>query len=560
MSEPLAPHSRVKAERRVLSPDEKWAAEIRERILADCHPFQRDAVLDPSRRVSILAGRGGAKTTTMRARAAIKMTARRRADLLYLAVTEDHARELNWDPMQEMNEHYGLELRFNKSEMAAVCARTGSRYVMGGMEDDADIERYRGKSRDELQVDEAASQNQKLLAKLIQRVVGPRLGDRKGAIVLGGSPGERLGGEFYDATRISGERNARYADRAKPGFTARYWSSHWWNAKMVAELPNAAELYSAIVALWNEALVEKAEQRWSDDNPVWLREYLGLWVADDTDHVFKYRPFRDGVEVKDGVGWNQWDPFGEHPLEGVQALQACIARLAEMGFKNLRYVYGEDMGHTDPFALNLFALSPSDPERRLWHVMGFEQTGMTPRQVAEMHVGEHPERYPDPPGGLMAVTGWPDAMGMDADPATIQTFAIEYGLRFVKAGREANYKQGEIALVNGDFHEGRIKVLKNSHLEQQLEQLQWREDQFGRVKEDPRQPNHSTDTLIQARKLVAGLFESGAVEQEAKPAPATTAHRPPPAPEPSRTADPEGGISLNPLRVPLSFTDPWGNL
>ena len=166
-----APHARKNAAARVLSPDEAWAAKIRERILADCHPWQRDAVLDPARRYSLLVGRGGAKTTTFRARAAIKLTSIRRADILYLALTDDMAEELNWEPLQEMNEHYGLELKFHKSDLVATCKRTGSRYVMGGAETDKDIERYRGKSRNELQVDEAASHDPDRIEKLVDRIV-----------------------------------------------------------------------------------------------------------------------------------------------------------------------------------------------------------------------------------------------------------------------------------------------------------------------------------------------------------------------------------------------------
>jgi hypothetical protein len=557
-----APHSKVTADRRVLSPDERWAAEINERIIADCHPFQRDAVEDPSRRVAILAGRHGAKTTSLRARATRKMIAKRRAEMLYLATTEDQARELNWEPLQDMNEFYGLELRFNKSEMTATCARTGSRYVMGGMEDDADVERYRGKSRDEVQIDETASHDPQRLAKLTERVVGPRVR----CIVLAGSPGYVPRGPFYDATRSSGGDNARYVDRNKVGHKPAYWSSHYWNAKMVYELPDARTRYLKIVENWEEALVEKAMKGWADDNPNWLREYIGLWVSDDTGRVFLYK----AVKADTGEPWNQWDPFDGHPLEGIQQLEASVAKLKAMGVWPLRFVVPADMGSSDPFACNPLAFSPRDPLRRIWHVMGFERKGMYPRTIAELLIGpEAVERVIrgqpiEPYGGVFGTTGWPDGMIFDSDQSTIDELAKVYGIRFAKAVRDPGAKAGSIALVNGDLVDGpRFFVLKDSAMEQQMEQLQWREDQFGRTKEDPRQSNHSSDCAAYGRRQIATLFESGAVEQEVATAPPGaqgSAHQPRATPPPPPGPEPDRGITSDPLRTPLHFHDPWGNV
>lgn len=553
MKRPAAPHAKVKAARRVLSPDEAWAAKIRERMISDCHPFQRDAVLDPARRYSILVGRGGTKTTTFRVRGALKLSGLRRAEVLYLALTEDHARELNWDPLQDMNEHYGLELRFNKSELTATCARTGSRYVMGGMENDQYIEQYRGKSRDELQVDETASQDPARLEKLIDRIVGPRLGDRKGSIGLGGTPGHILSGEFYDATRPGSPKHARYADRHKPGYVAKYWSSHAWSLKDVCELPNAAELYPALVALWAEALLEKAAKGWSDDNPIWMREYLGLWAADHTGRVFQYRPTV-----------NQWDPFDGQRIEGVPGLRLAIAKLAAMGIKDLHYVVPADGGHADPFAINVLAFSPTDPRRRAWHVMFLERTGWYAKLIAELVAG--PESVArmiaggsiEPLGGVLGETGWPDASVMDTDGSTLAELKNVYGLAFKKADREANAKKGKIEHVNGEFHEERLYIIKNSPLEDQLTQLQWKEDINGRLKEDPRQANHSTDGVTYGCDEIKTLFETGVVAQETGAKPGAAA--------PTAYADPQGldgGIGtaseFEGLLADVEYADPsWG--
>jgi hypothetical protein len=547
-----APHARVKAERRVLSPDERWAAEIREHILADCHPWQHGAASDPSRRVSILGGRGGAKTTTLRVREVLKVTSLRRAEILYLAVTKPHARKLNWLPLQAMNEHYGLELDFNKSEMTATCRRTGGIITMSGMQDDADIELYRGYPFNEVQIDEGASHDPERAAHLMHQIVGPRLGERDGCIVFAGSPGYELKGEFYDATRPGSDRHSPYADRDKPDYRRRYWSSHFWTAEMVYQLPRAAELYPAIVKNWLEAQHEKEEQQWSDDNPIWLREYKAIWASDDTNHVFRYRAL-----VGDEP-WNQWDPFDGKKLEGVQALELAVAKLRAMGLTDLRYVYGGDMGTALPYALNIFAFSPRDPKRGIWHVMPFERTRLHARPIAELHLGpEAAERAflhqpAEPLGGTMGITGWPDGLVMDSDNATIEELKNTYGVPYKKADKNPHYKRGAIELVNGDLVDGRIHVIKNSPLEEQLSSVQWRENRFGHVEEDQRQASHSSDTLVYGRKLIAGLFESGAVEQDAQgPDNGQSVRRP------DTPADPGAASALT---VSLRYHDPWGNL
>lgn len=557
-----APHSKVKAERRVLSPDDTWAAAIRERILADCHPWQRAAVEDPARRYSMLIGRGGTKTTTFRARGAKKVTSIRRAEVLYLATTREHARELNWDKLKDANEHYGLELNFNESRLVATCRRTGGRYVMSGMEDDRDLERYRGKPFDEVQIDEAASHDPDRLARAIYRIFGPRLGERGGCLGLGGTPGIHLRGPFFDATRIGSAQHTPYADRDK--VTKRgVWSSHAWSLADIVALPGAATKYPALVALWAEALLEKAENGWSDDNPVWMREYLGLWADDDTGRVFgSFRAY-----LPDGTTeWNIWDPFGDVPLAGIQALEAAIAKLREMGLKDLHYVVPADSGHTDPFACSALAFSPTDPQRRIFQVMDFEQTQMHAKPVAELLIGpEAVERVVrnlpmEPLGGVLGVTGWPDGMVMDTDGTMLDELGKVYGLRFLKADRNAGNKAGGIALTNGDFHEGRLKLIKDSAAHKQCEQLQWRENRFGQVKEDPRQANHSSDTIVYGRKLIANLFDSGAVDQgvAAVPVAAGVTRAPPPQP-----IEPDPGISTSGeyegLLAGPEYVDVWGN-
>ena len=486
----MKPWEQTKAAARIYAPDALWADEIERRVLASCHPYQRAFVQDDGRRVSALVGRGGGKTTGARARCVIKMARIAKAKLVYVATTREHARELMWDPLKDLTERLGIEATFNETRMTCTFKRNGARLRLFGADDMREIDKLRGQSFHEVQIDEAASHSDKILDALIKRIVGPRLGDYNGCIVLFGTPGHILSGLFYDATRLGSDNHRPFSDRENPDYAGwKQWSSHAWDLEM------AGRTIPAIGRQWDEALEEKAANGWSDDHPIWLREYKGQWAADDTEHVYKYRADR-----------NQWDPPRVGPMR--------FAKLPDDRADWL-YVNAMDMGHADPFACNVFAFSPSDPEKRIYHVFGFEKKGMYARQIAELLLGEAANA--ENPQGVYGQAGWPVGAVIDSDDAIIQELANVYGIRVVKSDRKAGLKFGAIELVNGDLIDGRIFILKGSALELQLTQLQWVANEFGELKENKGQANHSSDCLAYGRRLIAHLFETGEA-QATKPA------------------------------------------
>jgi hypothetical protein len=347
-------------------------------------------------------------------------------------------------------------------------------------------------------------------------------------VVVASSPGKMLRGQFYDATRPGASRKLRdgrvvpihrpYADRDKyDGSVPIEWSSHSWKLKDIVDLPDSANRFPAMVANYETALRRKVDKDWSDDHPIWLREYCGIWAADDTTGVFQYRQ-----HDSDGAPWNMWDPFPDRELEGLAMLRAALEALPEE-HDDWRFVIGADMGSAHPFALNVFAFCPNDKTRTIWHVFCFERTGMHQRPIAEMLLGADFVSKVlaggkvdwNETGGIIGLTDWPAAMVFDADQAHIDELQRVYGLRFAKADRNPNYKAGAIELVNGDLQDGRIKVLRNSPLEKQLVALQWEEDRWGNVKPSRSQADHSADCLIYARRVIAQLFEGGIANDNA---------------------------------------------
>lgn len=463
------------------------------RLLDDCHPAQRAFVEDPGRRVAALVARGAGKTTGGRARLLRRMLLTPAARCVYITKTRQAAEDLLWSPLKTLCERMGLAARFNETKLRMVLPHNDSSLRLVGADDKHEIDKLRGQAFHEVHLDETATLGSQIVSHLIYRIIGPRLGDYGGVIVMYGTPGHILAGPFYDVTRPASEMSRAYAAREREEYEHWLgWSMHSWSLK------DAAPHVPAIERLWREALVEKAANGWSDDHPVWRREYLGLWAADDTEMVYRYRPHLD-----DGMEWNQWDPARDK--------RTGLAILPEG--HEWRYVYGMDLGHSDPFALVIFAYSLTD--KSLYQVYEYGKRGMYARTIAQLLIGE--DLVQDPPGGLIGATGWPD--GLVADTAGLGGQLLDelrnvYGIS-VEAAEKKN-KHDAIELFNGDLVEGRIKILKDSVLEEQLMSLQWAVDTAGHLKEDKGARNDHADSAVYVRRRALHKF-AGEPEPEAPP-------------------------------------------
>lgn len=457
-----------------------WAEHER-KVLASCHPKQRAFVLDPGRRVAALTSRGCGKTTAGKARLLLRAMKTPAAKCLFVATTRLQAIELMWEPLKATIAKLGIEAKFNETQLRVTLTRNKAQIRCVGMDDTAQLEKLRGIPHHEVGIDESASYPSALLDSLIKRIIGPRLGDYGGCLWMVGTPGHILSGPFYEATRPGSDISRHWDDRHKPEYAGwQSWSLHTWT------LRDGAPYVPAMAALWAEALIEKAAQKWADDNPVWLREYCGQWAADDTENVYRYRP-----HTETGAPWNQWDP------ERDSRTGLAILPLGEWQF-----VYGLDLGHSDPMALEVFAFDPQRADRRLFHVYEFEKRGMYARLIAELLLG--PELDADAPAGVIGATGWPSGMVADLaglGGAMLDELSNVYGVTFAEADKKN--KHDSIELFNGDLADGRILILKGSRLEEQLQHLQWAVNQFGELREHKGMRNDCTDAAIYARRLAA---------------------------------------------------------
>jgi hypothetical protein len=484
-----------------------WTAAI-DRLVAECHPAQRDFVLDPARHIAALCGRGAGKTIGGMVRFLRRMLTTPGARCFYLAKFRKHAEDLIWLPLKETFNRLGfvagVDVVYNETKLTATIVRNGARLSLFGADKPGYIESLRGQSYHEVGIDEAALHPDRLLHTLTHAIVGPRL---LGALWLIGTPGPVPKGLFYETTRRGSKLARLWSERdLYPGF--RGWSLHKWSLRSAIE-STAERPIEKLVRLYEVQQMEIADQQLGDENPVKRREYDGEWAADFTAQVYSYRVHNEAGEL-----WNQWDPPRMGPMQ--------IARLPD-AFTDWVHVIGIDPGYDDPTAINVFAFSPSDTTRTIYHRLCFERTKLYAQSIAHVLIGENLNH--DRPGGIIGAIGeWPS--GMIADPshqmsrAILAELANVYSIHIDQAEKSFSYKVGAIEVVNGELIDGRIKVLKGSKLEEQLLDLQWDESpRTGARIERPGQPNHSTDSLVYARMMISRFLHAQADDLQPEPRP-----------------------------------------
>lgn len=465
---------------------------------AACHPEQAGAFDDSSDAISILTSRGCGKTAVLAARLVRKATRKRSAVCLFFGPTRDRAKELVWERLRSICERLQIKARFFEGSQTIVVAKTKSKIIVTGCEKNEHVEKFRGQSFDEVQVDETQLVRESIICNLIDSVIGPRLGDKDGCFVLAGTPGKRRVGRWFELTRA--DRGAEslhrpYRERESDDYQGWIgWSSHWWSYE------TAAPHVTAIAKLWAKAQATKARERWTDTNPIWLREYRGIWAEDLTEHI--YSAYSSECS---------WAP--EMRRVGTVRIALLPDDILQTG--RVLFGLGGDMGHSDPFALNVFAWSPLDPLRRIFHVFAFEKRKIYAQQIAQLLLGVDEVaalkvRKPTDPQGLIGAIGWPAVSAVDtagSGSAVLGELANVYGVTLAPAEKPGKFSMFEV--VNGLFASKRLFLLRGSLLEQEVCSLQWVE-KHGQLFEPQGVANHHSDTMVYAVPRIVSMFEADA--------------------------------------------------
>lgn len=437
---------------------------------------QHALIVDPSPHSAAICPRRAGKSYAGAATALITGEAKPDSISIIISLNLKQLRRLYWSGapsgLFNLDRQYGLNLTWNNSSLRWDHENGSIGYLLGA-DDDDQLEVLRGMEADLYLVDECKSFVPARLEKLITEIIGPQRATRQGRIILIGTPGNNLAGPFYDATAVAArdEQGRRLSvdfgtkDPHGRGTTGkgRLWSRHHWTLE-----DNSAKRHQ-----WDEALITKADKGWSDDEPIWRREYLGEWTAGGDGTVYLY-----GTEK--GKGTVTW-----HPSPDKDNPTGLPPELGPW-----RLIAGLDIGFEDRTALVVAGYSAVAGELR--HVFDFSQAHMVVDDVADM-LRRAQETY----GTIEKIY---------ADTGNLGKMVIKSLERsgFPIEAAEKREKYDFIELLNSAFTRGEVKIIPGTVLEDQLLTDAWdlekgtREElaRLGRLREDDAIPNDSVDAFL----------------------------------------------------------------
>jgi hypothetical protein len=342
---------------------------------------------------------------------------------LYTALTRQSAKRIAWKVFKQHDRQYKLGAKFNNTDLT-IEYPNGSDIRLMGINDPDAAEAIRGEKLFGAVLDEAQAYGPHL-EYVMEEIITPCLIDLDGWMALIGTPNAACTGPFFAATE---QANKEY-------------SQHHWTLLNNPHIPHASKWLASY----------RKKKGWSEDNPIYMREWRGIWVRSANSLVYQYAENRNCATVS-------LDP------------------------KDTNYILGVDLGYEDASAIVVIAYSLSSPTLQV--VETFKRTKMLPSELAA-EVKRFDEKYK--PAAIVADTG---GLGK----AIVEEMRKRYGLT-IRAAEKRN-KFEYVELINSDFVEGKIKIAPHlKELRDELSLLQWDED---RKKEDSRYENHLCDALLYA--------------------------------------------------------------
>lgn len=429
-------------------------------------PVQARAARDPSRRKSVRCPRRAGKSWYVLSEALEGCLRKRNSVWVVVGLTRPSVKQIFWSLLKQLNRDLELGLNFLEVELTATFLN-GSVILFRGAETRAEIEKLRGGQYDGVIIDECKSFHPLILTELVQDVIEPALSDRRGKLILVGTPGEILAGPFYEATceppveTTGADGKTRYSNLPFGTGTKGIfvWSFHTWTLQDNIEMPH----------LWEEALEIKRIRGYSDDHPTWRREFLGHWVPSNDILVYRYVPSRHNFD-------GYLPP--EHKWRKVLAL---------------------DIGFDDSDAVVVWAYSPTSydvyavyAEKRVHQ--NITELAKWLHEVKTTQCDDNPEVMTGDFGGLAK--------------KVFEELAVIHGLAFEPA--EKKEKVDFIEIMNNEYDAGRIHIIydpdaaqvdddgKPLTLSAELLVNRWLEKSLGTPKkvEDPKTPNDLCDAHL----------------------------------------------------------------
>lgn len=442
---------------------------------------QLQVVVDPSYFKAALCPRRAGKSHCAMSYALDTALRKRRAKVAFVTLTLKSARGIYWDEFRRKMEDYGIAFSAHKHDQLFTLASNNSQIMLVGAESMSQIDKLRGQQFDLVVLDECKSFPEIVLNELIYDVIAPALLDRRGSLLMIGTPGSILQGPFFQAT-YPGAKNSKtgrpysrtydapesyWIENPEDSFWS--WSRHEWTIEDNPHLDS--NVGKGEMTAWELALDLKIKKGWDDNHPTWQREYLGRWVASEDTFVYTHANLcKTAPEIV------YWDPADNENPFGLPHAGPWY------------YILGLDMGFVDDFAMVIAAYSPFD--NCLYHVYDFKEASQDIDQIAA-----HIDRAHGMVGskGFLAIVA---DEGGSGSKNIFETYRRRYGWN-IQPAQKAD-KQGHISVFNSDSRCGRIKLIPMSDLDREMMALQWDTGdaslqllaRTGKLKEHPSMPNH----------------------------------------------------------------------
>lgn len=269
--------------------------ELRSRLLAPLFDRQQAFIAHKARRKALFCSRRAGKTTLTPRRLFLSALEREGTLQRFYAITRMRAKELVWEDLKKVNQELGADARFNEVELS-IRLGNESWIRLTGADKLKEAQKKLGDKLALAVLDETQLYPDSVLAPLLEDILGPALEDLAGVLELYGTPGIVCTGMWWEITRDDGQPRL-------PGWHVDSWTV----------LDNPAFPIWAGQDDWRLRAIEwladlKANRKWDDKNPTYLREWCGRWVNDAGALVYKYDVSRNGFDgglppLPDGASW-----------------------------------------------------------------------------------------------------------------------------------------------------------------------------------------------------------------------------------------------------------------
>lgn len=280
------------------------------RILKLGFDIQQRVLLSQARDIGLMAGRRAGKTETNKLLAMTKIESGPNKRVLIIGLTIMKTVQLYWDGFINLANELGYDITPSNTENNIVWP-SGGIIQLGGNSNKLEREKYRGQHWDLIIVDEAQSHEN--LGMFVAEILNPMLIDTNGVLCLTGS-GPRTRGTFWE----------KYFTNPTPSGLRLNWN--------LSSNPFIHDYQNALAK-------EREKHGLAENDPLYMREYLGLICYDDDALVYRL--------TKDNTYTNE----------------EMLAWMATQSPEDIRFIGGLDYGFRDADAYVVVMYSEKSNEK-----------------------------------------------------------------------------------------------------------------------------------------------------------------------------------------------------